>query len=335
MWYNGVRLFKGGGGIFMALNFIKLFIKVWDSFLIENSKLSFSNEEKDITIKIQNTTLEAMEIRSKEQDETIKALELKIEELKNNNNKDSSNSSIPSSKNGFKKVKNSREKTDRKKGGQIGHVGTTLEVSKIKSLIDSGEVKHTVIDINKNHKNKDKPCKIRYVQDLEIRTFIKEYRYYPNNKGEYNIPKEQNNLVAYGSNIKAIAMLLVHRVPASMDQSVNFFNAITDGKFDITKSTIANWTTTLSEKLDPLIEEIKQGLLDADFVNTDESPINVDGKNHRYSSDVDIRSTGKEARNYLPKQLSAMTLLSKAFFIPSRMFLLFFRKVEIKLLIFA
>ncbi len=45
-------------------------------------------------------------------------------------------------------------------------------------------------------------------------------------------------------------MLLVHRVPASMDQVVDFMKLITDGVFNLTKGAIANWSNSLSAKLD-------------------------------------------------------------------------------------
>ena len=45
----------------------------------------------------------------------------RIKELEGQKNKDSHNSHIPSSKGIFKTIKNSREKTDKKQGGQKGH----------------------------------------------------------------------------------------------------------------------------------------------------------------------------------------------------------------------
>lgn len=228
-----------------------------------------------------------MTIQLAKKDDQISKLILEIERLKNNNDKDSSNSGKPSSKNGFKKVENSREKTNRKQGGQKGHKGNTSKISNVKNLIESGEAKHTVVEVNRNKNNKNKPYKTRYVQDIEISTVINEYRYYPDDKGSYNIPKEQNNIVTYGSNVKATGMLLVHRVPSSMDQAVTFLNAITNGDFEITKSSLNNWTGELSGKLDPLIEEIRNGLFNSYYVNVDESPINVNGKNqqlHNYSN---------------------------------------------------
>lgn len=268
----------------MASNHNKTLLKDYDKLLSEIEKASILISEQSNTIRMLKAEINDMAGLLAKKDEQINLLILEIERLKNNNNKDSSNSSIPSSKNGFKKVTNSREKTDKKQGGQKGHKGKTSEISKVKNLIDSGEVKCTVINVNKSHKNKDKQYISRYVQDIEISTVIKEYRYYPNNKGSYNIPKQQNNIVTYGNKIKAIGMLLVHRVPASMDQAVNFFDAITNGNFEITKSTLNNWTCVLSDKLDPLISKIKQGLFNSYYVNTDESPINVNGKNHQIHS---------------------------------------------------
>lgn len=271
----------------MAANYHKSFMKDYEKLLLELDKLSSLIKDQNRTIRTLNDTVNNMTNQLAKKDEQISKLILEIERLKNNNDKDSSNSGKPSSKDGFKKVNNSREKTNRKQGGQKGHKGHTSKVSKVKKLIDSGEAKHTVIEVNKNKNNNNLPYKTRYVQDIEISTIIKEYRYYPDGKGLYNIPKEQNNIVTYGSNVKATGMLLVHRVPSSMDQAVTFLNAITNGNFKITKSSLNNWTSQLSGKLDPLIEEIRNGLFNSYYVNVDESPINVNGKNqqlHNYSN---------------------------------------------------
>ena len=52
--------------------------------------------------------------------------------------KDSSNSSKPSSTNGFKKViTNRREKSNKKQGGQTGHVGAFLKDPLLQKAINS------------------------------------------------------------------------------------------------------------------------------------------------------------------------------------------------------
>lgn len=272
----------------MATNYQKSLLKDYEKLLLETEKLASLVKYQNNIIKELHATRNNMANILAKKDEQINKLILEIERLKNNNEKDSSNSGKPSSKNGFKKIKNSREKTNRKQGGQKGHKGHTSKVSKVKKLIESKEAEHTVIEVNKNQDNQNKTYEARYVQDIKVSTVIREYRYYPDNSGSYNIPKEQNNTVTYGSNVKALSMLLVHRVPSSMDQAVSFLNAITNGNFEITKSTLNNWTYTLSDKLESLMDEIRQGLYNSYYVNTDESPINVNGKNqqlHNYSNE--------------------------------------------------
>ena len=202
----------------MVANYNKSLFKDYDELISKIEKASILIKEQANIIKMLKTEINIMDNLLVKKDEQIDILILEIERLKNNNNKDSSNSGKPSSKNGFKKIKNNRENTDKNQGGQKGHKGNTLKASTVKSLIDSGNVKHTVIEVNKTHENQSKDYKIRYVQDIEIKTIITEYHYYPNNKGMYNIPKKQSNIVTYGSDIKAVSMLLVHRVPASMDR---------------------------------------------------------------------------------------------------------------------
>ena len=146
------------------------------------------------TIGTLNDTINLMNITIEKKDEENKKLILEIERLKNNNNKDSSNSGKPSSKNGFKNViHNSRPEITKKQGGQPGHKDSSTDVYKIKQLINRGNVKHLIINVNITNENQDKPYATRYVQDIEVTSVIKEYRYYPNASGNYDIPKEQNN----------------------------------------------------------------------------------------------------------------------------------------------
>ena len=273
----------------MGSNYQKQYQKEYEHLVFEVEDLKRLLKNLTSTIGTLNDTINEMNITSEKKDEENKKLILEIERLKNNNHKDSSNSGKPSSKNGFKRpIHNSRPETTKKQGGQLGHKGSTTDILKIKQLIETGDVKHSIINVNRTNENQDKPFITRYVQDIEVISVIKEYRYYPNDLDKYAIPKEQNNVVTYGKELKAVAMLLVHRVPASMDQSVSFLKAITKDAFDITKASLVNWSNSLSDKLDPFLEEILQGLYNANYVHTDESPININGKNHQlhnYSND--------------------------------------------------
>ena len=273
----------------MGSNYQKQYQKEYENLVSEVGDLKRLLKNLTSTIGTLNDTINAMNVTSEKKDEEIKKLILEIERLKNNKDKNSSNSGKPSSKDGFKKIiHNSRPETTKKQGGQPGHKGSTTDVYKIKQLIESGAVKHSIINVNITNENQDKPYVTRYIQDIEITSVIKEYRYYLNDSGNYDIPKEQNNVVTYGNELKSVAMLLVHRVPASMDQCVDFLKAVTKDAFVLTKATLVNWSNSLAGKLAPFTEEILQGLYNANYVHTDESPININGKNHQlhnYSDD--------------------------------------------------
>lgn len=48
----------------------------------------------------------------------------------------------------------------------------------------------------------------KYIIDIEVRTIAKEYRFYKDEKGKYNIPKEFKTDVQYGSEIKKLCTIM-------------------------------------------------------------------------------------------------------------------------------
>jgi len=276
---------------FMGSNYEKLFEKDYAKLTSKVSNLEKLIKTLTGTISNLNTTINTLNATIGKKDDLIEKLILENNRLKNNNDKDSTNSGKPSSTDGLKKkrkIANLRPKTDKKKGGQVGHKGTTADKATVDKLLKRDDVAHVVIDINKTDKNSNELYITRYVQDIEVRTVLKEFRYYPDESGKYRIPKEQSNILTYGNGVKSISMLLVHKLPASMDSVVGFLSNITNNIFDITKSTLANWTKAFSNGLDPFIEEILKNLLNSTYIHTDESPINVDGtlyQLHNYSND--------------------------------------------------
>ena len=101
--------------------------------------------------------------------------------MRANNQKDSSNSSKPSSTNGFKKViTNRREPSQNKPGNPKGESSTNLSQEKYEKFCISGNVEHAIIEVNKNNENQNKPYKSIRVLDIKIVKQVVEYRYYPN-----------------------------------------------------------------------------------------------------------------------------------------------------------
>ena len=127
-----------------------------------------------------------------ELNQRIEKLETENKKLRDDNerlkkiiNNDSNNSSKPPSSDIKKNIPNNREKTNQKQGGQKGHKGHSLSKKIVEEKIKSGEFKHEVI-----HKGKvQKKYVSKYVLDIEIKTIAKEYRFYKNEEGKYEIPK--------------------------------------------------------------------------------------------------------------------------------------------------
>lgn len=222
----------------------------------------------------------------KEKDEEIKELKKKVNFLEKqlliNNviiNKDSSNSSKPSSTNGFKKViTNRREKSIKKQGGQIGHIGCGLTQEKVEKILKSKDIEIEIIEINKNGENEEKPFKIRRVFDIKIIKTCKEYRYYPDKNGKYNIPLEHNNLAQYGTFLKSLCVNFHVGINISIDSIVSIINNISN--INLSKGTIINWIKSATKKLKPQISNIHDNLLISYYINHDESQIKIDGENN-------------------------------------------------------
>lgn len=219
-------------------------------------------------IKSLNNTIESQNKVIEEQAREILRLKLK-------NNKDSSNSSKPSGTNGYKKIiTNRREKSNKKQGGQKNHIPHTL-TKKINQFLNSGNIEEEIIEINKNKENEHKRYIEKIVIDIKITKQIKRYRYYPNEKGKYNIPKYHNQYIQYGNNIKSIAMDLMINLPNSTDGIVTFISDITNGGITLSKGTLINWEADLASKSGNDINQIEGQLLNSYYLNHDESQFKI------------------------------------------------------------
>ena len=243
----------------------------------ENRLLKKQNREKDEIIhdldknnykEKYNTTLSQYNSLVKindEQNVEINELKKKVEYYQKllatqnvRTKKDSSNSSKPSSTNGFKKViTNRREKSNKKQGGQTGHVGAFLSNPMLKENINLDNVETEIIEINKTEENKNKKVIIRKVIDIEVKTKITIYKYYPDNNGKYNIKKEHNSPIQYGSNIKAMAINLMISANNSTDAVVEFFSSITNGVIKLSKGSLVSWQKKSAKILKPQIKNIQ------------------------------------------------------------------------------
>jgi transposase len=138
-----------------------------------------------------------------------------IQKLKTQINKNSTNSSKPpSTNNPYKKIiHNNREKTDKNKGAQPKHKGTTLTIPKnLNELVKEGKAKHQIVDKT----NDTEKYITKWTIDIETTTVYTEYR----------LPHPNTPTISYGNNIKALTVLLTNNGLIAEGRLSDFFSDI-------------------------------------------------------------------------------------------------------------
>lgn len=250
---------------------------------IDTLKEDFAKKEKKYIQEISKLKEENKELRKtvEERDKEIKKLKGEILRLKTNNQKNSSNSSKPSSTDGYKKViTNRRVKSKNKAGKPEGSPSTNLSNEKLDKFLNSGDVEYEIIEVNKNENNKNMKYRAVKVLDIKIVKQVREYRYYPNSDGKYEIPEYHNRPIQYGDNLKTICCTLNNDIYNSTDGIVRFIYNITNGGISLSKSTIIRWNNELSNKLNSEIQYIENSLIEAYYLGCDDSSLKINGSSY-------------------------------------------------------
>jgi transposase len=178
--------------------------------------------------------------------------------LKSQINKDSANSSKPSGSNGFKKIPNNREKSDRKQGGQHGHQGTRLNIPKnLDELVANGKAKHIVVTGVAD----GAPYVSDWYVDIEVTVIYTEHR-----RALGKPPK-----VEYGTQLKAMAVYLCVVGLIAYKRLAEFFCEITNGLIRVSKASLAGFNCAAANNIN--LEPYVNGLLNGKVIGVDETPI--------------------------------------------------------------
>ena len=209
----------------------------------------------------------------------VEILILVISLLANRLNLNSTNSSKPPSSDPNRK-KQPKSKTDKKAGGQNGHVGTTL-----KKIDDPDKVELIEIDRRTLPPGRYRQVGFdtRQVFDIDISRVVTEYRAQileddHGNQFVAAFPKSVTKAVQYGTGLKA------HSVYMSQFQLVPY-NRIQDHFADqlhipISEGSIFNFNKEAYRSLADFENRVKNELAASDFAHADETGINIGGKGH-------------------------------------------------------
>lgn len=206
-----------------------------------------------------------------------------IQDLKARLNKNSSNSSKPSSTDGFKKViHNCREKTGRKIGGQKNHKGATLNKKVPTQIVDKKIEKCECGGLIKN----DDKYESKQLIDIEIIVNVIEERVYSGKctkcgKTHKAIFSEAfKNPAQYGNNLKALISMLINEEYVAIDRCSKFIKEITGDKIKLSNGTIVNITKELAKKSQNAIEKIRENLVETSLAHSDETGVRINGEQH-------------------------------------------------------
>lgn len=204
-------------------------------------------------------------------------------------NIDSTNSGTPTSQTPYgkqKRVPNTRQKTDKKKGGQKGHPANKLD-----KFADQ-EVTMTV-----DHKPEETRCdvcgsdlelyKIREKDEyvLNIRVEKVRHKFYEykcpkcGKKFKIDIPlnlKEENQ---YNSSVQALAAILLNEGYVSMNRTKSIISGLTNGEIDMSEGFISKINTRLASVARQFYLELQLAVIRLKLMFWDDTYIRINGKN--------------------------------------------------------
>ena len=236
---------------------------------VSSLRTKITEMEANMAEKISYCVAEAVRLATEPLMAELNKAHTEISRLKSIINKDSSNSSKPSSSNGFKVIPNSRERSGKPQGGQKGHKGHRLALPEdVEELEKQGVLERRLAD----HTNGSSEYESKYVIDVETKVIITEHRFL---KG--TIPSDLYNEVSYGNGIKAQVILLMNEGIIAHKRLSNIICGMTSQIVHLSTGTMSGFQNDFAGRLTELgeLQAIKQDLLNGEVLNTDDTSMRV------------------------------------------------------------
>ena len=200
--------------------------------------------------------------------------------------KDSSTSDKPPSTDpDFNKAKaeSSKEKSEKKVGGQPGHKGHNLKPSPNPDVVVDKLPPETCTCCGGRVVG-DGRFESRQVFDVEINIKVTEERAHSGHcsgcgkrfDGEFS--EGFNGPVGYGPSVRAIAASLNADANVPIRQVARFLSSLTDGMISMSDGTVVNIVADLAARLDETVRDIIKALASCGVLNVDETGVRVSGK---------------------------------------------------------
>lgn len=211
-----------------------------------------------------------------------------IDKLNNQINKDSTNSSIPTSKESIKNnikrrtnTYNHRISSGRKNGAQVNHIGKTLTKNQVETLIKEKKVKTKTIEHYIDAK-KYKNAIVKYKVGLNVESIIEEHIFIPDENSKETLPKEFYSEVTYNDGLKALVVLLGNYCFLPYNKVKNLISFLTNSTINLSEGSVDNFYNEFSNKCENTILNITTNLLNGTYQHTDEITTKENGKDTYY-----------------------------------------------------
>lgn len=275
------------------------FYKDYEELLIKNDKLSEENRKLRYFKKVienQNIVLRENEEKAIkklnelqiEHEKMLKEKDFEIARLKALLNIDGTNHGIPTSMTPIHKKKvipNTREKSEKAKGGQVGHKKHKLEKFKDEEINDT--VKHSMKQCPCcNSYAIEKTGEIKEKDELDYRVVVIKRRHQfieyecqeCGKKFHKNIPNNLKEENQYGPEVQALELTLMNEanVPINKAQKVTY--GLTNGEIDLSEGYIAKLQERASKNLEGFIKDMKKEIIKQKLIHWDDTVIMINTK---------------------------------------------------------
>lgn len=234
---------------------------------LRNEKAEHKEDVERLNATISSLTLENQLLRDDN---------ARLKSILDNNSSNTSNPPSTDQKAGkAANTYNSREKTGRRAGGQKGRRGTTLTKADVEEKLRSGKCRHQIREIGGPSGG---VYVTKYEIDLDVSPLVTEIRIYADGKGRFHIPDRYRSDVAYGPNIKAMAVALYSEGVMSNDRIASFLNAAGGGVLELSEGSVYHFCRNLSQKALESIGHLEEELLNHRVVMTDATVMTVNAE---------------------------------------------------------
>lgn len=255
------------------------------NYLEKNQEKIIEKAVKDRTKELEDNYKEQLKDKEKE----IDALKKEIAKLTSKLDNNSMNSSIPTSqtKIGTKKfIPNTREKTEKTKGGQLGHKKHKLKGFSESEATEIIEVSEKIcpkclsnkVVVEDDYSNK---CET----DYEVKVIKRMYKFKNckcekcGNHFHTSIPdnlKEENQ---YGPTLQSLAVCLTNEIYTPFNKTVKLISGITDSEINMSESYVAKLQKRASKLLEIFTKEVSDYIVNQPVYGWDDGVIDISTQN--------------------------------------------------------